>query len=147
MSPSESFPAKMSLPHDARMRKAEAGFILRLQMTMPTIGSAHQAYDQAHPAGLHWNDTLITDSSWVYSDTMGTELDEDFGFDDSGWKSAVSIGKLGDKPWGDHFCHTGGDVRRSPSPSSLGSRWNCYIPPTLRKRFVDFDNQLIRWAG
>jgi putative heme-binding domain-containing protein len=82
--------------------KSEAGFILRLQMTMPTIGSAHQAYDPAHHAGLHWNDTLITDSSWVYSDTMGQNWTK-IGFDDSAWKPAVSVAKLGDKPWGDIF--------------------------------------------
>jgi putative heme-binding domain-containing protein len=81
---------------------AEAGLIVRLQMTMPTIGSAHQAYDPAQHAGLHWNDTVITDSKWVYSDHEASNWNQ-LDFDDSGWKDAVVVGKLGDKPWGDIF--------------------------------------------
>jgi putative heme-binding domain-containing protein len=81
---------------------SEAGLIVRLQMTMPTIGSAHQAYDPAQHAGLHWNDTVITDAKWVYSDHEESNWTQ-VAFDDSAWKDAVSVGKLGDKPWGDIF--------------------------------------------
>ncbi len=85
-----------------RNETAEAGLIVRLEMTMPTLGSAHQAYNPTPHAGLRWIDTLITDSKWVWTDHEASnwmQLD----FDDSGWKDAVGVGKLGDKPWGDIF--------------------------------------------
>jgi putative heme-binding domain-containing protein len=83
-------------------KEAEAGLIVRLDMTMPTLGSVHTEYKPAQHAGLHWTDTIITDGSWVYSDTEAPNWTH-LNFDASAWKPAVSVAKLGDKPWGDIF--------------------------------------------
>jgi putative heme-binding domain-containing protein len=79
-----------------------AGLIVRLEMTMPTLGSVRQTYIPAQHAGLHWIDTVITDSKWVYSDHETSNWTQ-INFDDSAWKPAVIVGKLGDQPWGDIF--------------------------------------------
>jgi putative heme-binding domain-containing protein len=81
---------------------SDAGLIVRLEMTMPTLGSVRQTYNPAQHAGLHWIDTVITDSKWLYSDQEASNWTQ-INFDDSAWKPAVTIAKLGDKPWGDIF--------------------------------------------
>ncbi len=82
--------------------QAEAGLIVRLQMTSPTLGSVRKTYKPAQHAGLHWNDTVITDKNWLCSDREAPNWTQ-LAFDDSAWKPAVRVGKLGDKPWGDIF--------------------------------------------
>ena len=83
--------------------ESTAGLIVRLQMTMPTTGAAHQEYNPKAHAGLQWNDTLITDSSWVFSNDKPATNWTKVNFDDSSWQHAVSVARLGDKPWGDIF--------------------------------------------
>jgi putative heme-binding domain-containing protein len=82
--------------------KSDAGLIVRLEMTMPILGSVGTVYKPAQHAGLHWIDTVITDDSWVYSDREEPDWAQLY-FDDTAWKPAVSIAKLGAKPWGDIF--------------------------------------------
>jgi putative heme-binding domain-containing protein len=81
---------------------ASAGLIARLDMTIPTYGSVSERYKRAQHAGLRWINTLVTDTTWFAGDREEpnwTTLD----FNDDGWKRAVSVGKLGDKPWGEIF--------------------------------------------
>ncbi|HEX3717391.1 MAG TPA: heme-binding protein [Verrucomicrobiae bacterium] len=79
-----------------------AGLIARLEMTMPTLGSSGQTYKPKPHAGLRWIDTLITDTNWVWSEHYSPNWTQ-VNFDDSGWKPAFSVGKLGVQPWGDIF--------------------------------------------
>ncbi|HEY3915429.1 MAG TPA: heme-binding protein, partial [Verrucomicrobiae bacterium] len=79
-----------------------SGFIARLQMMLPTLGSADQTYKPKAHAGLRWIDTIVTDTNWVWSDNPGSNWTR-VAFDDSSWKPAVSLGKLGTQPWGDVF--------------------------------------------
>ena len=69
---------------------SDAGLIVRLEMTMPTLGSVRQTYNPAQHAGLHWIDTVITDSKWLYSDQEASNWTQ-INFDDSAWKPAVTI--------------------------------------------------------
>jgi putative heme-binding domain-containing protein len=75
-----------------------AGLIARLDLTIPTGGSAN---DHAK-TGLRSIKTVITDSTWLFSDRQAanwTKVD----FEDDDWKRAVRVGKLGDAPWGQIF--------------------------------------------
>jgi putative heme-binding domain-containing protein len=71
---------------------AQAGLIARLDMTIPSGGSAGQSSVK----------TLVSDTTWFWSDremTNWTKVD----FDDDAWQRAFSVGKLGDPPWGQIF--------------------------------------------
>jgi putative heme-binding domain-containing protein len=79
-----------------------AGLIVKLEMTLPTLGSANQAYQPKPHAGLVWIDTLISDKNWVWSDHLESNWTR-VNFNDDSWKAAYKVGKLGDQPWGDVF--------------------------------------------
>jgi putative heme-binding domain-containing protein len=88
-----------------------AGLIARLDMTIPT-GSGERS-KSAQEAGLRSVKTLASDTTWFWSDREtanwnGAE------FDDESWKRAVSIGKLGDEPWGQVF-----SAREATSAASI----------------------------
>jgi putative heme-binding domain-containing protein len=74
-----------------------AGLVARLDMTISTGGSKSAAR-----AGLRSVNTLVTDTTWFCFDQEvpnWTQVD----FNDDAWKRAASVGKLGDKPWGQIF--------------------------------------------
>jgi putative heme-binding domain-containing protein len=48
------------------------------------------------------NSSLVSDTTWLCSDHEARGWNKT-GFDASGWKPAVSLADLGDKPWGDVF--------------------------------------------
>ena len=75
----------------------KAGLVARLDMTIPTGGSKSAAR-----AGARSVNTLVTDTTWFFSDTEAprwTQVD----FNDDTWKRAASVGKLGVDPWGEIF--------------------------------------------
>ncbi len=86
----------------AENTKGEAGLIIRLEMTQPTLGSNSQKFDPKQHAGLRWITEIATDASWLVS-TNETDGWNKVNFNDKNWKHAVSRGKLGAKPWGDVF--------------------------------------------
>ncbi|MDB6058857.1 MAG: heme-binding protein [Verrucomicrobiales bacterium] len=81
---------------------AKAGFIARLQTVHPTLGSDRQKYSAAQHAGLRWINVYVTDTSWTVSSEEPADWKK-VKFDDHEWKHATSVGKLGDKPWGNVF--------------------------------------------
>jgi len=76
-----------------------AGVIARLEMTIPT-GDEHKKSTQQ--AGLRSIKTVVTDTTWFCSDREAPNWNA-VDFDDDSWKRAYSVGKLGDKPWGQIF--------------------------------------------
>jgi len=80
----------------------KAGFTLKLEVTQPTLGSAAQAFNPTQHAGLRWINVYLSDTNWLYSDHEVSGWNK-INFDATDWKHAVSLGKLGDKPWGDIF--------------------------------------------
>jgi putative heme-binding domain-containing protein len=88
----------------ARIENAggKAGFIARLQTIHPTLGSHQQKFDAKQHAGLRWINVYATDSSWLVSKEEQAGWNK-VKFEDKDWKKAVSVGKIGDKPWGDVF--------------------------------------------
>ncbi len=72
--------------------KSRRGLVLSLETTVPATGS-----------GKGSNSTLlVTDTTWLSSVQAAPGWNKSR-FDDSGWKPAVSLADLGDKPWGDVF--------------------------------------------
>jgi len=88
----------------ARIENAggKAGFVARLQTVHPTLGSDRQKFNAAQHAGLRWINVHVTDTSWLVS-TEETPGWKKIKFDDHAWKPAVSVGKIGDQPWGNVF--------------------------------------------
>ena len=86
----------------ARCVNAEgsAGLIARLKMTIPS-GSGDTKKNSAE-AGLRKVNTLVTDTTWFFSDHESPNWNK-VEFDDDSWKRAVSVAKLGDEPWGQIF--------------------------------------------
>jgi putative heme-binding domain-containing protein len=80
----------------------KAGFIAQLQTVHPTLGSDKQKFDAKQHAGLRWINVDVTDASWLVAKEAGEGWNK-VKFDDANWKKAVSVGKLGDKPWGAVF--------------------------------------------
>jgi putative heme-binding domain-containing protein len=76
-----------------------AGVIARLEMTIPTGDERKKSTQQA---GLRSIKTLVTDTTWFFSDREAPNWNA-VDFDDDSWKRAYSVGKLGDEPWGQIF--------------------------------------------
>jgi putative heme-binding domain-containing protein len=77
-----------------------AGLIARLDMTIPT-GSGEES-KSAQQAGLRSVKTLVTDTTWFWSDHEAPNWNK-VEFEDDSWRRAFSVGKLGDEPWGQIF--------------------------------------------
>ena len=71
---------------------SNAGVIVRLDMTTPTLGSADARSTQ----------TLVSDATWFCFDHEASNWNR-VDFNANAWKHAFSVGKLGDKPWGEIF--------------------------------------------
>jgi len=71
---------------------SHAGLIARLDMTIPSGGSAGQRSVK----------TLVSDTTWFWTDHEMTNWSR-VDFDDDKWQRAFSVGKLGDEPWGQIF--------------------------------------------
>lgn len=86
----------------ARVENAggKAGFIAKLETVHPTLGSNRQKFDEKQHAGLRWINVYVTDATWLASKEEATGWNK-LKFDDKEWKPAISVGKLGDQPWGD----------------------------------------------
>ena len=91
-----------------------------------TLGSADQTYKPKAHAGLRWIDTIVTDTNWVWSDNPGSNWTR-VAFDDSSWKPAVSLGKLGTQPWGDVFVEPQATPVKARFARNLDSKLNCCI--------------------
>jgi putative heme-binding domain-containing protein len=79
----------------ARCVNAEsyAGLVVRLDMTVSSGGGK---------SGARSVNSLVSDTTWFCSDSEAknwTRVD----FNDDAWQRAASVGKLGDKPWGQIF--------------------------------------------
>jgi putative heme-binding domain-containing protein len=91
--------------------EGSAGLIARLEMTIPT-GSGDQS-KSVQQAGLRSIRTLVTDTTWFWSDHDAPNWNK-VEFDDDSWKRAFSVGKLGGEPWGQIF-----DAREATSAESI----------------------------
>jgi putative heme-binding domain-containing protein len=78
------------------------GLIVRLTLTQSTLGSAGTNYDPKQHAGLRAVRTLVSDKTWLASDSAPRDWTK-AEFDDDKWKAATVIAKLGDRPWHDVF--------------------------------------------
>lgn len=72
--------------------KSHRGFVLRLETAVPAAGSS-----KGSNATL-----LVTDTTWLSSEREAPGW-KNVRFDEAGWKPAVSLADMGDKPWGDVF--------------------------------------------
>jgi putative heme-binding domain-containing protein len=88
-----------------------AGLIAQLDMTIPT-GSDDRS-KSAQQAGLRSVKTLVSDTTWFWSDREAPNWNR-VEFDDDAWKRAFSVGKLGDEPWGQIF-----NTREATSAESM----------------------------
>jgi putative heme-binding domain-containing protein len=89
-----------------------AGLIAQLDMTSSTSGSDPRSRTPQQ-AGLRSVKTLVSDTTWFWSDRETPNWSR-VEFDDDTWKRAVSVGKLGDEPWGQIF-----NAREATSAESI----------------------------